>query len=171
MKGKEGNLPFSFLRPERPPLFHSLTKKEWGRSNSYKEKWGESMGKKVKLELKSNLAPKQQNVGDILNYKTSLRGPQREWNSTMGISYGKRTQRGKNLSCWKDWKSPKSRNRLTRDSKRWIPKLKLPKKGDNQERKRTKFPLNRDCKSPRNYKQIKRLLTEGKPYTDLNQND
>ena len=57
------------------------------------------MGKKVKLELKSNLAPKQQNVGDILNGKTSLRGPQREGNSTMGIFYGQRTQRVKNLSC------------------------------------------------------------------------
>ena len=59
------------------------------------------MGKKVKIKLKSNLAPKQQNVGDNLNQKTSLRGPQREWNSTMGISYKKKTKRGKNLSCEK----------------------------------------------------------------------
>ena len=33
------------------------------------------------------MAPKHQNVGDILSYKTSLRGPQREWDSAMGISY------------------------------------------------------------------------------------
>ena len=67
-------------------------------------------------------------------------------------------------SAVKRLKIPKVfRNKLSWDSKRWNSRLKLPKKGDNQERKRTKFPLNRDCKSPRNYKRIKDCYQKANP--------
>ena len=79
----------------------------------------------------------------FLARKTSLRGPQREWNSTMGISNRKRTQRGKNLSCWKDWKSPKSRNRLNAGLKEMKGKAKTPWRGRQSSKEKDRIPLEK----------------------------